>query len=191
MDKLLYDVRKDGVKKANSIKLTEYDVKMLAETLGTMKAMSEICQNEDDILALMQVSDAVQIEGYPELQDFIGGVVDYMTTNMPQDILLETLTASYWNRNPQGSEALAFFIVIRSMLLIQEGIEPVYFEVLMDDYIPYRVKDIVVQQGKFVTKKMIKSRKDFLSSHHAVEEDDLFDMALDEDSRIRKEVFKR
>ena len=139
----------------------------------------------------MQVSDAVQIEGYPELQDFIGGVVDYMTTNMPQDILLETLTASYWNRNPQGSEALAFFIVIRSMLLIQEGIEPVYFEVLMDDYIPYRVKDIVVQQGKFVTKKMIKSRKDFLSSHHAVEEDDLFDMALDEDSRIRKEVFKR
>ena len=189
MDKLLYDIRKDGVKKANLAKMTEYDVKMLAETLGTMKAMAEICQDEDDVLALMQVSDTVKIEGYEDLQDFIGAIVDYMTTNMPQDLLLETLTASYWNRNPQGVEALAFFIVIRSMLLIMEGIDPVFFEVLMDDYIPYRVKDIVVQQGKFVTKKMVNARKMFLKAHDAVEEDSLFDVALDEETKIRKAVF--
>lgn len=189
MDKLLYDIRKDGVKKANLAKMTEYDVKMLAETLGTMKAMAEICQDENDVLALMQVSDTVKIEGYEDLQDFIGAIVDYMTTNMPQDLLLETLTASYWNRNPQGVEALAFFIVIRSMLLIMEGIDPVFFEVLMDDYIPYKVKDIVVQQGKFVTKKMVNARKMFLKAHDAVEEDSLFDVALDEETKIRKAVF--
>ena len=189
MDKLLYDIRKDGVKKANLAKITEYDVKMLAETLGTMKAMAEICQDEDDVLALMQVSDTVKIEGYEDLQDFIGAIVDYLTTNMPQDLLLETLTASYWNRNPQGVEALAFFIVIRSMLLIMEGIDPVFFEVLMDDYIPYHVKDIVVQQGKFVTKKMVNARKMFLKAHDAVEEDSLFDVALDEETKIRKAVF--
>lgn|GEM_PF-4612106 len=191
MDKLLYDIRKDGVKKANLSKITEYDVKMLAETLGTMKAMSEICQDEEDVLALMQVSDTVKIEGYDDLQDFIGAIVDYMTTNMPQDLLLETLTASYWNRNPQGVEALAFFIVIRSMLLIMEGIDPVFFEVLMDDYIPYQVKDLVVQQGKFVTKKMVNARKMFLKAHDAVEEDSLYDVALDEDSKIRKAVFEK
>ncbi len=189
MDKLLYDIRKDGVKKANLAKITEYDVKMLAETLGTMKAMAEICQDEDDVLALMQVSDTVKIEGYEDLQDFIGAIVDYMTTNMPQGLLLETLTASYWNRNPQGVEALAFFIVIRSMLLIMEGIDPVFFEVLMDDYIPYKVKYIVVQQGKFVTKKMVNARKMFLKAHDAVEEDSLFDVALDEEIKIRKAVF--
>jgi hypothetical protein len=191
VDKLLYDIRKDGVKKANLSKITEYDVKMLAETLGTMKAMSEICQDEEDVLALMQVSDTVKIEGYDDLQDFIGAIVDYMTTNMPQDLLLETLTASYWNRNPQGVEALAFFIVIRSMLLIMEGIDPVFFEVLMDDYIPYQVKDLVVQQGKFVTKKMVNARKMFLKAHDAVEEDSLYDVALDEDSKIRKAVFEK
>lgn len=191
MDKLLYDIRKDGVKKANNVKFTNYDIKMLAETLGTMKAMAEICQSEDDILALMQVSDNVSIEGYPELQEFIGAIVDYMTTNMPQDLLLETLTASYWNRNPQGTEALAFFIVIRSMLLIMDSIDPVFFEVLMDDYIPYSIKDIVVQQGELVSKKMIAARKMFLAAHDAVEEDSLYDVAYDEETKIRNAVFNR
>ncbi len=191
MDKLLYDIRKDGVKKANNVKFTNYDIKMLAETLGTMKAMAEICQSEDDILALMQVSDNVSIEGYPELQEFIGAIVDYMTTNMPQDLLLETLTASYWNRNPQGTEALAFFIVIRSMLLIMDSIDPVFFEVLMDDYIPYSIKDIVVQQGELVSKKMIAARKMFLKAHDAVEEDSLYDVAYDEETKIRNAVFNR
>ena len=188
MDKLLYDIRKDGVKKANNVKFTNYDIKMLAETLGTMKAMAEICH---DILALMQVSDNVSIEGYPELQEFIGAIVDYMTTNMPQDLLLETLTASYWNRNPQGTEALAFFIVIRSMLLIMDSIDPVFFEVLMDDYIPYSIKDIVVQQGELVSKKMIAARKMFLKAHDAVEEDSLYDVAYDEETKIRNAVFNR
>jgi hypothetical protein len=59
----------------------------------------------------------------------------------------------------------------------------------MDDYIPYHVKDIVVQQGKFVTKKMVNARKMFLKAHDAVEEDSLFDVAIDEETKIRKAVF--
>jgi hypothetical protein len=110
---------------------------------------------------------------------------------MPQELLLETLTASYWNRNPQGTEALAFFIVIRSMLLIMDGVDQVFFEILMDDYIPYSIKELVVQQAEFVSKKMITARKMFLKAHDAVDDESLYDVALDEETKIRKAVFNK
>ena len=77
------------------------------------------------------------------------------------------------------------------MLLIMDSIDPVFFEVLMDDYIPYSIKDIVVQQGELVSKKMIAARKMFLKAHDAVEEDSLYDVAYDEETKIRNAVFNR
>lgn len=127
MNDLLYEVRKDAFVKARGIEPDErffdmvYHMNLLARTAG--KA------------GLLSLEEAAQ-KLPPEIcfcRD-IQRAVSHVCDGMDADDLAEILTARYWVKNLQGEDALLYFMMLLSVLKIQDGASPYLIECLLTAY---------------------------------------------------------
>ena len=62
--------------------------------------------------------------------------IEYIVDGMEDDVMVEILTTKYWVKNPQGMEALAYYIFIRGMTMIRENLPIYYMEALLTALLP-------------------------------------------------------
>lgn len=124
MNDLLYEVRKDAFVKARGIEPDErffdmvYHMNLLARTAG-----------KDGMLSLEEAAQKLppEICFYRDIQKAVLQVCD----GMDADDLAEILTARYWVKNLKNEDALLYYMLILSVLRIQDGASPYLVECLL------------------------------------------------------------
>ncbi|MCH5267492.1 MAG: hypothetical protein J1E62_04025 [Lachnospiraceae bacterium] len=135
MNYLLDAVRKDAIRKSRGKEVTG---QVYAAIFQLLK-LQEVAR-KNGLLALEdEMKDELEngkLE--PELNSItilpIG--IQYMVDGTELEILVKILTTKYWVKNPQGMEALAYFICIQGVVMIQEGEPTYYLEGLLTALLP-------------------------------------------------------
>ncbi len=109
---LLEDVKRDALRKADGEKPAVQVYAAVKQILDLDRLAAK-----EGLLALEDATGDIQ----PELADLsiIPEGIDYIVSGFGLDLTAEMLCAGYWTKNPQGMEALAFFICIRGLVEIQ------------------------------------------------------------------------
>ncbi len=121
---LLYEVRKDAFAKSRDAEQTERLFRMMHYVdilVWTVR--------KEGMLALEDAVKKIPLEiGFDQdMQYAVSLCVDGVE---PED-LMEILTARYWRKNLQGEDALLYYMIILSVLRIQDGISPYRMENLL------------------------------------------------------------
>ncbi|EOT24056.1 hypothetical protein C805_02267 [Eubacterium sp. 14-2] len=126
---LLYEIRKDVFAKSGDAEYGErffsmmHHMDLLARTAG-----------KEGLLALADAAKEIplEVEFYQDIQS----AVSYVCDGLEGEDVMEILTARYWIKNLQGEDALLYFMMILSIIRIQDGAPPDLLESLLMAYLP-------------------------------------------------------
>lgn len=118
---LLYEVRKDAFVKSRDVEHKE----CLFCMMHHMDILIRTAWKEG-LLALEEAAKEIpsEIGFYQDIQS----AVSYVCDGLEAEDLTEILTARYWIKNLQGEDALLYFMMILSILRIQDGTSPYLLE---------------------------------------------------------------
>lgn len=158
MNHLLDDVRKDAIRKSQGKKVTEQVYSAIIQLVKLTKLAYR-----DGLLLLDEEIKNKNLE--PELGSItvlpIG--IECIVDGTEDDILVEILTTKYWVKNPQGMEALAYYICIRGITMIRELIPVYYLESLLTALLPEEcIADYEKRKKEKIPEQTSKSRMEVL-----------------------------
>ncbi len=121
---LLYDMRKHAL-------IQSKDSVFEDGLFHIIHAMMELtfAANKEGLLALEEAAQSIP-SGIRFYQDIQTAVSIVCSGAEPED-LIETLTSRYWSKNLQGEDALIYYMVILSVVRIQDGISAWQLEQLL------------------------------------------------------------
>lgn len=121
---LLYEVRKDAFAKSGNVEQRE----RLFRMMHYMDTLARTARKEG-LLALEEAAKGIPLETgfYQDIQFAVGCICD----GMDAEDLTEILTARYWSRGLQGEDALLYFMMVLSVLRIQDCVSPYLLECLL------------------------------------------------------------
>lgn len=132
---LLDDVRKDAIRKSLGKSVTEQvyyaiiEMVKLAKVAGKEGLLALEEAMRDDLEAGKLESDLNNITVLSMgIAHIVDGTEDY--------IIAEILTTKYWVKNPQGMEALAYYIYIQGIIMIKECLPAWHLEALLTALLP-------------------------------------------------------
>jgi len=126
MDKMLYDVRKDAIEKLRIA--SEEDSVLLMDAINRLKAFADLTREA----GLLSLDEAVKDVNSAYLKMLALMITDGTD---PED-LMEIGTNEYWMQNPQGIHAMIYYVYLRGMLYIQEGVSPHVMEMSFRTLVP-------------------------------------------------------
>lgn len=126
---LLYEIRKDVFAKSGDAEYGErffsmmHHMDLLARTAG-----------KEGLLALADAAKEIplEVEFYQDIQS----AVSYVCDGLEGEDVMEILTARYWIKNLQGEDALLYFMIILSVIRIQDCTPPHLLESLLMSCLP-------------------------------------------------------
>lgn len=126
---LFYEVRKDVLEKIRDVEHGE----RLFSMIHHMDLLVRIARKEG-LLALEDAAKEIpaEIGFYQDIQS----AVSYVCGGWKGEDIIEILTAHYWVKNLQGEDALVYFMMILSIIRIQDGVPPYLLECLLLSYLP-------------------------------------------------------
>lgn len=126
---LLYDVRKHALMQSK-------DAVFEDGLFHIIHAMMELvfAANKEGLLALEEAAQSIP-SGIRFYQDIQTAVSIVYSGAEPED-LIEMLTSRYWSKNLQGEDALIYYMVILSVVRIQDGISAWQLEQLLTACLP-------------------------------------------------------
>lgn len=132
---LLDDVRKDAIRKSQGKKVTEQVYSAIIQLLK----LTKVAYKEGLVALEEEMRDDLEngtLE--PELNNIaiLPMGIEYIVDGTEDDVLAEMLTTKYWVNNPQGMEALVYYIFIRGMVMIRENLSVYYMETLLTALLP-------------------------------------------------------
>jgi len=126
---LLYEVRRDALAKAKGMVPDERFFSMIYH-------MSRLIQDvqKEGLLVLDELAKKIpaEIGFYQDMQL----AASYVCDGIASEAITEMLTARYWVKNLQGKDALLYFMMIVSILRIQDGTSCYILESLLLAYLP-------------------------------------------------------
>lgn len=138
MHHLLYDIRKDAVKKANKTSHRHSQELLEATIAKVIKAVCNARDNNDDdakYFKTLDIHDAQLKEFSADVSNLIKSD-STLTPTMDLEYAIEYATAYYWANEPDGFTALLYFLLIRGVTLIKEGYSSEKISKLLLSYIP-------------------------------------------------------
>lgn len=133
MSVIMDAVRRDALEKSRSIVLTEKSEELLARTISGIMEMDAIVRQE----GLLTLEERVtKLEGKDFIEKLLKKGGELFVDGFAPDELEEFLTTMYWVKAPNESEALAAYMVIRGLCLIQARISSFFVERLLFAMIP-------------------------------------------------------
>lgn len=132
---LLDDVRKDAIRKSQGKKVTEQVYSAIIQLLK----LTKVAYKEGLVALEQEMRDDLEngtLE--PELNNIaiLPMGIEYIVDGTEDDVMVEILTTKYWVKNPQGMEALVYYIFIRGMTMIRENLPVYYMETLLTALLP-------------------------------------------------------
>lgn len=126
---LLYEVRKDVFEKIKNVHCGE----RLFSMMHHMDLLARTARKEG-LLALEDAAKEIpaEIRFYQDIQS----AVSYVCGGLEGEDIIEILTARYWIKNLQGEDALLYFMMILSVIRIQDGVPPYLLECLLIACLP-------------------------------------------------------
>lgn len=126
---LLYEVRKDVFEKIKNVHCGE----RLFSMMHHMDLLVRTARKEG-LLALEDAAKEIpaEIGFYQDIQS----AVSYVCGGLEGEDIIEILTVRYWIKNLQGEDALLYFMMILSVIRIQDGVPPYLLECLLLSYLP-------------------------------------------------------
>lgn len=126
---LLYEVRKDVFEKIKNVHCGE----RLFSMMHHMDLLVRTARKEG-LLALEDAAKEIpaEIRFYQDIQS----AVSYVCGGLEGEDIIEILTARYWIKNLQGEDALLYFMMILSVIRIQDGVPPYLLECLLIACLP-------------------------------------------------------
>lgn len=112
---MLDNVKMDAMNKFDA----EQPVEKIFETLAIIYRMAMVARKE----GLLSVEESVYRVAENMLEDILPGT-QFLVDGVEPELLAELMTNEYWRDRRQGNDALVKFIMIRGLLLIQQGINP-------------------------------------------------------------------
>ncbi|MDE7476511.1 MAG: hypothetical protein K2M91_00935 [Lachnospiraceae bacterium] len=132
---LLYEVRKDAIAKSKNVEHEE----RLFSMIYSMDLLTRIAGKEG-LLALEEAAKEIPSEiGFYQDMQF---AVSYVCDGLDAEDIIEILTARYWIKNLQGEDALLYFMMILSILRIQDNTTPYLLECLLKACLSDDIKNI-------------------------------------------------
>lgn len=159
---LLYEVRKDALEKTKGVECGERLFAMMYHMESLLWAA-----RKEGLLALEQTAKEIPSEStfYQDIQL----VVSYVCDGSPAEDVTEILTARYWIKGLQGEDALLYFMMIMSVLRIQDGVSPYLLEDLLtscisdenaERYLEYKKQHKLMKVEQTPTERLLKSAPD-------------------------------
>lgn len=132
---LLDDVRKDAIRKSQGKKVTEQVYSAIIQLLK----LTKVAYKEGLVALEQEMRDDLEngtLE--PELNNIaiLPMGIEYIVDGTEDDVMVEILTTKYWVKNPQGMEALVYYIFILGMTMIRENLPVYYMETLLTALLP-------------------------------------------------------
>ena len=126
---LLYEIRKDVFVKSRD---AEYGERLFS-MMHHMELLARIARKEG-LLALAAAAKEIppEVEFYQDIQS----AVSYVCDGLDGEDIVEILTASYCIKDLQGEDALLYFMMILSIIRIQDGTPHYLLECLLMAYLP-------------------------------------------------------
>lgn len=126
---LLYEIRKDVFVKSKD---AEYGERLFS-MMYHMGLLARIARKEG-LLALVDAAKAIppEVEFYQDIQS----AVSYICDGLEGEDIIEILTARYCIKDLQGEDALLYFMMILSIIRIQDGTPHYLLECLLMAYLP-------------------------------------------------------
>lgn len=113
---ILNEVRRDALRKGNTIDLSQKDIEELADILSQVVLLANILRKEG-LLSLEEKGACIEEQLFP--QTLIKKGVLMIVDGYEPEMVEEYLTTLYWAKEPQGLEAVASYCAIRGLCLLQ------------------------------------------------------------------------
>lgn len=126
---LLYEIRKDVFAKSRD---AEYGERLFS-MMHHMDLLARTARKEG-LLALADAAGEIppEVEFYQDIQS----AVSYVCDGLEGEDIIEILTARYYIKDLQGEDALLYFMMILSIIRIQDGASHELLECLLMAYLP-------------------------------------------------------
>ena len=126
---LLYKMRKDVFAKSRD---AEYGERLFS-MMHYMDLLARTARKEG-LLALADAAREIppEVEFYQDIQF----AVSYVCDGLEGEDIIEILTARYYVKDLQGEDALLYFMMILSIIRIQDGVPHELLECLLMAYLP-------------------------------------------------------
>lgn len=132
---LVDDVRKDAIRKSQGKKVTEQVYSAIIQLLK----LTKVAYKEGLVALEEEMRDDLENGHLEPGLDHIAILpigIEYIIDGTEDDVMVEMLTTKYWVKNPQGMEALAYYICMRGVTMIRENLPIYYMEALLTALLP-------------------------------------------------------
>jgi len=132
---LLEEVKKDALRKVDGMKPDRLVYALIQKLISLQRMVFK-----EGLLALEEAVHELPPE-FANLPYMTRGIAEYVITGIDPDLVVEMLETEYWAKNPQGMEALIFYICIRGIMEIQSGQNSPYVLELL-------LKSVLTEEGR-------------------------------------------
>lgn len=133
VNNLLDSIRRDAIRKVQGKEVTEQVYSSILEIVKLARAAGKggLLELEET----MENDMKNEKSGLDNITILPMGI-EYVVDGMDSEILAEILTSKYWVKNPQEMEALAYYICIQGIFMIQESLPVYHLEALLTALLP-------------------------------------------------------